>query len=109
MAKKTNPHGRSKRLTGVSSWLCAHTCASKSVCVCQRSVVCVMHTHTHTQANALAQLNVSFHLDRVHLPLSLGTVLAPAHLIDGTKSELISPGGGEPTHGNLRHGRVDLR
>lgn len=41
MAKYTNPHRRRKRITGVSSWSCAHTCASTCVCVCQRSGVCV--------------------------------------------------------------------
>ncbi len=34
----------------------------------------------------------------VLLPLRLGAVLTPAHLIDSTKSELIGPGRCEPAH-----------
>lgn len=87
----------------VCTYLCFHLCLHVS----EIWRVCIMHAHT--LANALSQLNVSLHVDTVHLPLSLSTVLTPAHLIDCTKSKLISPGGCEPTHGCLCHSRIDLR
>lgn len=47
------------------------------------------------------------------LPLSLGAVLAPAHLIDGAEPELVGPGGREAAHrypgdGGIHLGEVDL-
>lgn len=42
------------------------------------------------------------------LPLRLGAVLPPAHLIDGAEPELIGPGRCEPAHRYLAHHRIDL-
>lgn len=90
--KKTNPQKSEMSRILVT---CASTCVWDLVCVC------VYY--------ALAQLNVCLHADMVHVPLRLSAVLTPAHLIDCTESELIRPGGREPTHGNLCHSRIHLR
>lgn len=62
----------------------------------------------HTLAIEVCQMKVSSNVDTVLLPLSLSAVLTPAHLIDCTKSELISPGRCEPTHGYLCHSGIHL-
>lgn len=103
MAKKTNACRRRKRLTGPLSCLCSH------LYLCMPPIWRIYIRHEHTLTNASPRPKGTLNVDTVHLPLSLTTVLTPAHLIDCTKSELISLGGREPTHGYLCHSRIDLR
>lgn len=77
-----------------------HACASTCAC----DLVHVYKARARARECTARTKNVGI----VHLPLGLSTVLTPAHLIDCTESELISPGGREPTHGYLCHSGIDL-
>lgn len=49
MAKKTNACRRRKRLTGLSSCLCAHACAPTCICACHLSGASIYGMSTHSQ------------------------------------------------------------
>lgn len=49
-----------------------------------------------------------FSVHVILLPLRLGAVLTPAHLIDSAESELIGTGRREPAHRYLGHRGIDL-
>lgn len=98
-----------KKETNMTFIMFVCTCWCSHLYLCMPPIWHIYIRHEHTLTIALPRPKGTLNVDTVHLPLSLTTVLTPAHLIDCTKSELISLGGREPTHGYLCHSRIDLR
>lgn len=56
----------------------------------------------------LGHLALSLNVHSSLLPVRLGAVLTPAHLIDSTESKLVGSGRCEPAHWYLGHCRINL-